>query len=145
MTEDQIGADLLAWDFVLSYLDARYRWEVAATRALGRAEGTQALDFVIKKVQDEYRGLLREFCSEAIVGLDLAAALRDPPSVDATKTSLASVRTRGGRVIVATSEATDPRGDVETFEYVLERAGDRFVLADRRTRNLNGRWIHRVL
>jgi hypothetical protein len=130
---------------VVDYLRARYEWEQAANRTYVEAGRAGPAERARSLIREEYWRLLRTYCVDRIVNLKLSFAISDPPSVDPRKTRIESVRASGARLIVTTTEDVDPYAGPDTYEYLLERVGERVLLADRRTRSLAGRWIHDVV
>jgi hypothetical protein len=127
--------------YVRTRHEAERRWHLRVAEAERRGSIGAAVD----AIQAEYTALLEQFCTPKVVSLGLRAAFGDPPDVDPATTRVEAVAGRGGKIIVTTAEDTEPGRSPRTYEYVLEVEGDRLLIADRRTRDLGGKWIHRIL
>jgi hypothetical protein len=121
-------------------------FEIHATRQFQAAEQAGDLDAALSEIQQDYDAVLAAYCAPSILNQQLRAHFGDPPTVDPERTRIESVSKAGRRIVVATVEdIVGPPPEPDAYEYVLERADESLRIADRRTRDLDGRWIHNVV
>ncbi len=134
-----------ATELVMTYLRSRHAWEVESTGTSRRSRNDGTLMSALDAIQRAYEELLVRFCAPAVVERRPRASFGDPPSVEPTKTKVRAVRRDGRRLVVVTSEKPKSAPGPRDVEYVLEPIGDRLLIADRRVRDYDGRWVRRVI
>lgn len=131
-------------DVVVAYLRDRRHWELTAQRQYTHGRQSGRLIEALDQIGATYRKLLEAYGGtpfEAVQG----SVFGDPPSVDPATTRIVSVERIGpAGALVKTSE--DGAGPEPTeYEYELELLDDRWLLRDRRGKDLRGRWVGGLL
>lgn len=130
---------------VREYLRARYEWEREAVRRSDRAQADGTLKAALLQIQAEYESIVRHFCAPDVLRWVGNKSFGSPPDVNPEATKLeAPERSARGWTLV-THEEVDPFVGEQTYEYDIEALGDRLVLTDRRTRDVDGSWIRHLL
>lgn len=145
MSDATLGEAREATELVMTYLRSRHAWEVESKGTYRRAENDGTLMSGLDAIRRSYETLLVRFCTPAVVERPPRFSFRDPPSVEPAKTKVRAVRRDGKRLVVVTSEKPKSAPEPRDVEYVLEPIGDRLLIADRRVKDYDGRWIRRVL
>jgi hypothetical protein len=122
------------------YIRARHQWESVVGAGFDERHAPSIDD---ESTQREYEEILRTYCAQRVLALDLRYTFGNPPSVDPTSTDFLEARRAGEKAVLTTSEASNPP-DIDTFEYVVMAEGGRIVIAERRYRIPAGGWIRDV-
>lgn len=130
---------------VMAYLRARQAWERRASSIYADAVADGRVDEGLDHIQRDYEALLSDFCSQRLLNRGPRAAFSDPPAVDPASARVESVAQSDQSAIVVTTEVEHSPSGRRRFEYALRRESDSWMIEDRRTRDTDGRWIHRVL
>ncbi len=131
----------------MDYLGAMMAFEVWATARFKGAKEGDGFAAALVEIQQRYDALLEKYCAPNILKQRLRSHFGDPPTADPAKTRVESVSRTGKRIVVMTLEDLDPLPPLEPkpYEYSLERVGGELRIADRRTRDWDGRWIRYIV
>ena len=140
--------------FVRRFLTAYRAWEIEAERI---DEADEAEEERREQLGDEepiedgmdairagYLALLRDFATPRIIAQEIGPSWQSPPRANLDTTQFVGAEQAPGGAIVKTNEIDHYALPPEAHEYVLKLVDGAWRIDDRRTRDLDGRWIHRV-
>ena len=130
-----------AWEIEADVIDQGDEAEEERRDQLGDDEpfedGTDA-------IRAGYQALLQDFATPRIIAQEILPSFRNPPRANLDSTEFLGTEQATGGAIVKTKEIDHYALPAEDYEYVLKLVDGAWRIDDRRTRNVDGRWIHRV-
>jgi hypothetical protein len=141
-------------EFVRRFLATYRAWELDAQRISDEDDaeedrreklGEEGSDESrIDAIDAQYQELIRNFATPRIIAQDIGASWGSPPTANLATTEFIATEKARGAVVVRTRELSHYALPPDEFVYVLKLVEGVWRIDDRRSRGLDGRWIHRI-
>jgi hypothetical protein len=141
-------------EFVRRFLIAWRAWELEAERISdedeaeekrGEQTGEEGLEESdISAIDIQYRELIKTFATPRVIAQDVGASWGSPPTANLATTEFVATEKGRAGVVVRTREMGHYALPPAEYEYLLKIVEGEWRIDDRRSRNLDGRWIHRL-